>query len=104
MRYELYMSKLLVKRSALVLPPHLVNLNKQSDRLESSSFPHCQATHFWNGSRPSSRHNIFSRIFQSLGSDRFCLTTKNQTISDDTNWQKKPVTMSLVPSALRFAS
>ena len=51
MRYELNMSKLLVKRSALVLPPHLVNLNKQSDRLESSSFPHCQATHFWNGSR-----------------------------------------------------
>ena len=38
-----------------------------------------------------------------LGSGRFCLTAKNQTISDDTNWQKK-VTMSLVPSALRFAS
>ena len=38
-----------------------------------------------------------------LGSGRFCLTAKNQTIGDDTNWQKK-VTMSLVPSALRFAS
>ena len=38
-----------------------------------------------------------------LGSDRLCLIGKNQAIGDDTNWNKK-VTMSLVPSALWFAS
>ena len=45
--------------------------------------------------RRSSRFNA--------GSNRFCLTAKNQTIGDDTKLAKK-VTMSLVPSALRFAS
>ena len=47
----------------------------------SSHFPHLSLSILLLQDHKSSRFN--------LGSDRFCLTAKNQTIGEDTNWKKK---------------
>ena len=78
--------------SRTALPIH----NSSTSRLREQSF-------YSSFFKYSSTAGPQEQQIQHLGSDRFCLIVKNQTIADDTNW-KKEVTMSLVPYALWFAS